>query len=256
MSQDRYNRHDFVKKTLVAQRKFLLTALCVGLFFIFGNRTAQSTYYGEPGTGIHLIEEGPHTSYYVYLPEQYDSRKSWPLVYGLAQFGSDTEDYLRLWVPEARKRGYVVVCPKWHKPLDHPENAAKWLAELCKKVIRRYTIDEKRIILTGFSDGGDLAYFLGLYYPRIFHRVAAVGGHITSVTDKMVYYPAARWKRAAFFVIHGSADEEVPVERAREIVQLFKEVGISVDYFEVEGMKHETKMELTGKVFDWFEKHS
>ncbi|MCS7010792.1 MAG: hypothetical protein NZL98_05450 [Anaerolineales bacterium] len=85
--------------------------------------------------------------------------------------------------------------------------------------------------VVGFSQGGALAYTLGMLFPERVRRIAALAGflplgaeaHLTALAGKEV------------FIAHGRDDELVSVERARTASRILAEVGVRLHYCETEG---------------------
>ncbi|NOR53230.1 MAG: prolyl oligopeptidase family serine peptidase, partial [Candidatus Aminicenantes bacterium] len=105
-----------------------------------------------------------------------------------------------------------------------------------------YNIDEKNIILDGFSMGGYGAWRLGLLYPDLFRAVIIRSGAVSAPSyikgEKIIERLDKGAKGLNLFIIHGDRDNAVPVENARRAVRRLKELGIRFNYIEVKGAPH------------------
>lgn len=90
--------------------------------------------------------------------------------------------------------------------------------------------DFKRLSLVGFSQGAALSYTFALLYPERVKAVAGLSGFLPdSVMPIIRKHPL---NEVPIFVTHGTKDELVPVERARNCVKLLDEAGADVTYCE------------------------
>ena len=85
----------------------------------------------------------------------------------------------------------------------------------------RYPIDPKKLGIVGFSQGGVMAYTLALGAPQRFAAVAALSTWCPPDAVENVADPDTV-QYLATLVQHGSRDELVSVERARESVEALR----------------------------------
>lgn len=104
---------------------------------------------------------------------------------------------------------------------------AKALAGWVRTLKDDHAIDEQATVLVGFSQGSALAFSavaLGAVRPNALVALAA-------------YLPQgdmARLRRVPVFWGHGTLDDRVPVQRAREDVARLEAAGVTVTYCEAE----------------------
>lgn len=90
--------------------------------------------------------------------------------------------------------------------------------------------DFAKIHLVGFSQGAALAYTMTIMHPE---RVASLAGLAGFLPDNSsAWLENAKLQGLSVFIAHGTVDNLVPVERARESVELLEEAGASVTYCE------------------------
>lgn len=155
-----------------------------------------------------------------------------------------------------------------------------------------YNLDPDRIIVSGASSGGYLATMIGVtgnasqfsdhglfsQYDSSVRAVISYSGHIGDFTKaKYQDFPIierfanviADDRNAAlaaispltyldpddppFFLVHGDADERVPVDMTREFTQALDALGHTYTYIEIEGGKHDlstSQPERSSEAFD------
>lgn len=105
------------------------------------------------------------------------------------------------------------------------------IAKFIDEIIENYPIDERKVTLTGFSQGAILSYAVALTYPEKVERVIALSGYLNSeITDKN--FAKEELKKIRFFISHGIADQVIPVEWARKAPEFLKQLGLNVEYHE------------------------
>ncbi len=92
--------------------------------------------------------------------------------------------------------------------------------------------DLSQIHLIGFSQGAALAYTYALLNPLKVTSVAGLSGFLPLGSERVVSDHLLEGK--AVFIAHGSQDDLVPVERARQAVEFFEQLGARVTYCEDE----------------------
>ena len=94
-----------------------------------------------------------------------------------------------------------------------------------------YDIDPSNISLLGFSQGCILSIALALNHPEKFKNIIGLSGYIceeflNDPQDEKAY------KHLNFYCSHGSSDQVIPVEWARETPKHLKSLGINNHYSE------------------------
>lgn len=100
---------------------------------------------------------------------------------------------------------------------------------------QRYPIDDRRLAVLGFSQGGVMAYALALRHGRALAAVAALS---TWFTPGLAPLGAASLAGVPMLVQHGTRDELIEIARGRESVEALRAAGADVRYREYE-MGHE-----------------
>lgn len=204
-----------------------------------------------------------------YAPENKAGEKRWPLLiymHGAGSKGSDgvkplREDLPKLMAtPEMRERfECFVLVPQCRDgddvSGDRPNNWVKWnnqrekpvnwtrsdeepsdqllgaMAAL-EDVLKRYPVDDARIYLTGVSMGGSASWNWSSRDPQRFAAMIPVCG----LSDARRAPPI---KEVLVWTFHGGEDEQVPVQRTRDMVKALRDAGShKVRYTEYEGEGH------------------
>ena len=94
-----------------------------------------------------------------------------------------------------------------------------------------YPIDKDNITLIGFSQGSILSYAVALTYPEKINRVIALSGylHMDIIPENI---DKERVSKLSFFISHGTVDQVIPVEWARQAPEFFENLGIENEYHE------------------------
>jgi phospholipase/carboxylesterase len=90
----------------------------------------------------------------------------------------------------------------------------------------------ERFHIVGFSQGAALGYAFGLYYPRRVLSLGGLSGFMPERAEALIN--AKRLENVPVFITHGTRDDLVPVEKARQAVRDFQRAGADVFYCEDE----------------------
>ncbi len=202
--------------------------------------------------------------YRMYVPASYNATRAFPLVVALHGLGG-TEDSMfganyRV-IAQAEQRGYIVVAPMGYRvdgfygysaagAANHRTQLSEQdVMEVLQRVRKQYKIDDNRIYLVGHSMGGIGTWALGAKYPAIWAVLAPISGlGNPSTVETMRHIPE--------IVVHGDADNVVPVGSSRAMVAAMKKLGVDVKYIEVPGGSHtDVPGPNMAAIFDFFDSH-
>lgn len=188
----------------------------------------------------------------VWLPESFDPQRSWPLIVFLHAYeerGADNE-HLGVGIGpalDARPELYRAVvllpqCPAdrvWSS-VDRPWSAGCASAEehidaSLEAALEAYPIDPARVALTGASMGGYGTFVHGARRGSRYARLAPVcgGGRVED---------AAALTDVPLWVVHGTADDVVPIEESQRMVDAVRAAAPARDrlrFDAVEGAGHD-----------------
>lgn len=204
--------------------------------------------------------------YAIYIPENFDERKAYPLVIMLHGAGSNHRLALRRvfgksnaegetdveasrYFPEWDDVPYIVAAPFARGTAGYQGIPEKDVYAVLADIKKRFNIDENRIYLTGLSMGGGGTLWLGLSRPDIWAALAAVCPAPPQGTADLL----GNALNLPVHFFHGDADPVVPIEGTRAMVDQMQEKGIYVQSEEYEGVKHDSWVNAyaDGRIFDW-----
>lgn len=250
---------------------FLVLA-CVAVLPVSAQSPAAATRW-EVRTYV-MPETGDTIPYGVYLPSGYDPARRWPLIVGLHGAGGDHLTLLKYWgmLEAADRHGAILVTPLGYdraggygaftilntceQPTDVPAFCAgpiirgmvarrrtlppnrdalseQDVLHVVDRALADLAVDSTRVMLWGHSMGGGGTYHMASRHPGRFKALAVVA-------------PAPPPSREALqaigdvpiLVIHGDADDTVPVAGSRLTVAMMRERGMRHEYDEVPGGDH------------------
>lgn len=197
---------------------------------------------GETGfvPRVYKDNTGEH-KYTVFIPRGYSTQKKWPAVlflHGAGERGVDGTLPTTVGLgPAIRARDesfpFVAIFPQcedtkgriltaWSPDSPDGQRALKIL----KQVEQDYSIDPKRVVLTGWSMGGYGAFQMAAAHPELFSGVAALSAGADSAL-------ASRINALPLWIFHGGRDAIVRVDESRKIVAALKQAGSRAWYTEI-----------------------
>lgn len=113
--------------------------------------------------------------------------------------------------------------------VEQAKKSRDLIVEFLDGLIQNYPIDPDNVTLVGFSQGSILSYAVALSYPEKISKVAALSGYIS--TDMIAETKSDRTKLSVF-ASHGTVDQVIPVEWARQVKPQLDAMGIENVYRE------------------------
>jgi predicted peptidase len=192
------------------------------------------------GPGIYYLlmerDAAPTVTFTLSVPPGYSAGTPAPLVVALHYRGVVTpffgSEMLRTLVAPALDSIHAVLvapdCPadRW----DDPDSEAAVL-ELIREIRRTYAIDPRKIVITGYSLGGIGTWYLAARHPDLFCAAIPMASSTDAATAQQI-------RNIPLYVIHSAADELLPADRIRVIVDSLRQRGISVEYVELPEVDH------------------
>ena len=180
----------------------------------------------------------------LYVPENYNGSKSYPLIIYLHGH-TDTTTWNLGWYnePILSKDPCIVLTPEcpeeeiygWgssYDPRISPMMAKTF--EMIDRTEKAFNLDEDRYYIYGISMGGYGTYGVIQKYPGMF-----AAGYVECGAGSIDIAPVL--SEIPFWIFHGSEDPVVPVEAARNLYQaVLNNGGLQIRYTEYEGVSHNT----------------
>lgn len=124
-------------------------------------------------------------------------------------------------------------------------SAAGRLSRALEAFLGLYRLAPKRYIGMGFSQGSVLLSAMALRGFFNFDGVAVLAGFVFQPSE-----PIVSGKQPSIFVAHGTADETISVDQARDGVAALNRLGLTVEYVEEE-VGHKVGIKGTRALKEW-----
>jgi len=194
-----------------------------------------------------LISQTVQVNYLLYLPESYgqDPQQRWPLIlflHGRGERGQNLELLKKHPLPKILDGQAdfpaIVVSPQlplkkfWWSEMIDP------LSVLLDQIQAEYSVDPRRIYLTGLSMGGFGAWEFALRYPTRFAAVVPIAGGYRE-GSRIVPENICDIKDVPMWVFHGSRDTTVPSFHSEILVEALQACGSNVRFTLYADAEHE-----------------
>lgn len=187
---------------------------------------APPNLYGR--THLRKVNKKSEWSYYIYSPPNYTPSKKWPLFIGVHGSGGDGRGAMEWWRTFAYKEGFILVCPNFRKGYaELGYNTDQQLLDIIEEVKKDFQIDEKKILLAGFSAGAQFAHRFVFRHPDTARAVSlmACGNYDLPDSDK-----CKKVKDIKFLVMVGDNDDQKRRKSTELFAERLKEHGCNVQY--------------------------
>jgi predicted peptidase len=225
-------------------------------------------------------QAGMDMPYCVYASSKVSADTAAPLIIALHGAGTGPQIMCNTTIVDlAEARGYIVAAPMGYnerggygaprragrgganaaaapEPANVPELSEQDVMNVLAMMREEFNVDDNRIYLMGHSMGGGGTMYLGPKHADIWAAIAPIagGGGQPGQAESLQRLKAAG---VAVIVVHGDADEIVPVQGSRDLAALLQEVGVESRYVELPGVGHGPVINLAQQhIFDFFDGHS
>jgi len=195
----------------------------------------------------HTGSDGKARPYHVYVPKGYDSAKKHPAIVSLhggvnranllpeavlTQIHADVKD--------ADQYGWIVIIPLGQRGATWFDRVgmANVLAQLAA-VKRRYNIDEDRVFVGGFSDGGSGGLLMGLYYPTPWAGLFALSASVTVAAAAPDEAFPANLANRPVHAANGGIDPLYPSALQKTFIDQLREQGARIAWTEYPESGHD-----------------
>lgn len=188
----------------------------------------------------------------LYVPEYYEDSESMPLVVALHGGSGHGRSFLWSWLKDARSRGVILASPSSREStwsLMGPDVDSGTLDAIVARVSEHWQVDEKRILLTGMSDGGTFSYLSGLRADSPFTHLAPIAASFHPMLLEVA--EAERLKNLPVYLTHGALDWMFDIEVARMARASLTQAGVDLTYREIEDLSHTYPREENDRILDW-----
>ena len=189
------------------------------------------------------------------VPAYYSDERPVPLILALHFAGHGTPFYGRMVLeelvePALGSLGAIILAPdctadSWSNPQSEAD-----VMTLLDYVSNNYAIDPKRVMVVGYSMGGNGAWYLAARHPGRFSAAIVMSGWPPDEVGLVDW-------QVPIYVIHSRQDELMPLEPTQYSVNTLAEQGAEIELMVLDGITHfETYrfIEPLHSVAPWIEK--
>jgi predicted esterase len=228
----------------------VLVALLLASMFALPGQAAQSSSSTTPeetppGRVIQKVicKTTPTQSYALYLPSNYSSTRSWPL---LAAFdpGARGNSPVEHFKEAAERYGYIVCGSNNSRngPLPASADAAKAMLE---DVSARFSIDARRVYLTGFSGGARAATAIAVWLTGHVAGVIGCGAGLANGLEPSSLLPFS------FYGTVGTEDFNYP--EMKQLDRLFDSANVTHRIHVFDGGHSWPPADVSARALEWME---
>ena len=191
--------------------------------------------------------------YTVYVPENYNPAKEWPLIVSLHGGGGHGRGHIWTWLKDARSCGAIVLCPTsldstWD--LSDPEADIENILTHVDFVRREWNVCRSRLMLQGMSDGGTFSLAAGLLEDAVFTHLVPCFASFNPMLIEMS--SRERLQAVRVYLIHGTLDWMFPIATAREANRALAHAGVDVVFREIDDLSHSYPDDENVKILEWY----
>lgn len=137
---------------------------------------------------------------------------------------------------------------RWADPNEAMGSVEK-VKTFISEIHEAYGTDPENVTIMGFSQGAILSYALSLHYPKMVKYIMGLSGYIyNDIMPKQI--KPAEVAHLEYYVIHGTQDQVIPVEWARNSVQALEQMQLRHSYREYP-MPHGITPEAFNDILKW-----
>jgi len=104
------------------------------------------------------------------------------------------------------------------------------IAKFIDEAVAEYPVDANNVSILGFSQGTILSYAVALTYPEKIKNIIALSGYVNE--DLFETKAQSNYKHLNFYCSHGSVDQVIPVDWARQAPKFLSKLNIKHVYNE------------------------
>jgi predicted esterase len=187
--------------------------------------------------------DNTYQPYSVIVPPDFDRTRTYPLLVYLHGSERDDQELLNF-KPLHNVPGFIVMAPKARGKSNYyvPEAARADVLEAIADVCRNYPIDQKRIVLSGFSMGGYGVYRLFHHAPTRFAGLAIFSGtpqlsafekstcgNADDAIDYLDEQFLPLFRRIPMFISHGRGDRSCPFALTAKLSERLRAQNANVE---------------------------
>ncbi len=236
----------------------ILFLVVMGFLWLYSNaEDAKMKKQSSRQQSEHLERQATLTlDYLLYLPPDYQSKDSFPLLvflHGAGERGSDLNKVKSHGPPKLVEQGkdlpFIIVSPQCPANQWWPGMEREVIA-LVDEMTEKYKVDPERIYLTGLSMGGYGTWSIGCSYPGRFAAIVPICGGGIPIR-------AGNLKSVPVWAFHGAKDPVVPLSQSQQMTDAVNRAGGSAQLTVYPEAEHDswTQTYNNPQIYDWLLSH-
>ena len=252
--------------------------LLASLWFVCAVLSAQIVEEGIQTKSYLFEPTNEEIEYALFTPSSHSGAAKAPLVVLFHGFGSNPQQVIRYQglTAAAEKHGFLVVAPYgynsrgWYGSrgpgksgfrdvAEDPENLGELseqdVTNVLEWALEELNVDRARVYLMGHSMGGAGIWHFATKRPDLWAGLAPMAAATFGLPKGLETI-----RHIPVILVHGDADDLVPVEGTRQTVARLEELGTEHRYIEIPDGNHVSSIsqnpELMSEIFDFLAAHS
>lgn len=132
---------------------------------------------------------------------------------------------------------------------EQAENSRNIIIQFIESLKLHHSFNEKQIYLGGFSQGGIMSYSVGLTRPDLIKGIVVMSGRLLKGVRPLIA-STEKLSSLKVFISHGTSDNVLNIEYARESLAYLKTLGLAPTYKEFEG-RHSIPNKIWLDLISW-----
>lgn len=199
---------------------------------------------GDASESAEPKEETVEPQFKVTLPKNYDADKAAPLIVALHHFSGNMDTTTDRWKKAASDVGAILLTPQgtvkmgdgvyqWGRDIDTIERN---VMKAIDQVMDKHKVDQKKIVLAGYSQGGWATWAIAAHNPDTFRGIIPVCGSVFPDTMKDLESDDVGHLRA-WIMVGGEENADI-IDANKKAEKLLKKAGAKVHLAIYEGVGH------------------
>jgi len=227
--------------------------------------------YPASETGIAVLKknlclDGVERPYVIYIPSTYNPKTPTPLLVGLhgsvnrPQLMAEPLDWVAksLFKKMAENNGWIVLFPLGQTKATWWDNIGmNNILSQIRLTKREYSIDDDRVWMIGFSDGGSAAFLFAMVASTDFAAFAALNGHmgVGSIDGNQPLY-ACNLSNSPIYATATDNDQLYPPSQMEKAIAMATSAGADIYYRQLPG-KHDINAIISElpSIAEFFKRH-
>lgn len=197
--------------------------------------------------------------YQVYVPVDYQTKRSWPAIlflHGAGERGDDGLLQTNVGLAPAIRQNpsrypAIAIFPQVPRDSQWVGAPAEMAVAALQQTMKEFKVDATRVYLTGLSMGGHGTWYVAYRHPDLFAAVVPICGWVREFArfrgsvpvvpaDSAAVMPSLvqRLAKVPIWIFHGEIDQVVEVNGSREPFNALKAASADVRYTELLGLNH------------------